>query len=747
VKAEEQRRPAATAKELEEAGVPDEVARPQVVEPGFLQRGRAGFGQMIREAANYKELRKTPYGLKPVIVFMILTILVSIDSGVLLAAIPEISQDLDIRLISIIQILVAAQFVLILFAVGLAYLADRVRRVPIVGIGAIIMGISSFFSTRVTIGAASRAGQFGATRAFDQVGELALGVPIASLQADYYPPESRGKVFALNGVISRVLRLILPLTIAFLVTATALSWRLPYLIVSPLLILFGIVVIFVLKEPIRGYMERRAMGASEEVARVPEESPSIGEAWRTVWAIRTLRRLFVSDIFVNTGEIVFAIFFVGFLFQEYGLGVRERAYLSSGVAFVTLPFGFMAGGVIDVLLRRRPHRVLVFSGLLAILASFIIFGISFRPPLAVLVVAFMLFGASSALVGPARSVLFVQILPAHVRTLGASVRLLSAIPATILWPPIVGPLIDLYGLPGAIAATFPFFLIGALLELSAAGLFERDMRAAVASQIASDEWRRAKTEGRGKLLVCRNVDVEYDGVQVLFEVDFDVEEGEIIGLLGTNGAGKSTLLRAISGTQEATSGAIVFDGRDITHMPPHEIASRGVIHMPGGRGVFPGLSVKENVLLGTWAADPKEEKQRLDEVYRIFPILRERQNQNAGSLSGGEQQMLSLAQAFLGKPRLLMIDELSLGLSPAVVQQLIEVVRRIHETGVTIILVEQSVNVALTLAQRCIFMEKGEVRFFGDTKELLRRPDILRAVYVKGSGALTEGGAGGCPQD
>jgi branched-chain amino acid transport system ATP-binding protein len=161
--------------------------------------------------------------------------------------------------------------------------------------------------------------------------------------------------------------------------------------------------------------------------------------------------------------------------------------------------------------------------------------------------------------------------------------------------------------------------------------------------------------------------------------------------------------------------------------------------MPGGRGVFPGLSVRDNLLLGTWLADAEDDTTRdlVREVFEIFPVLRERAGEPAGNLSGGEQQMLSLAQAFLMRPKLLMIDELSLGLSPAVVGQLLDVVREIHRRGVTIIVVEQSVNVALAIAERAIFMEKGEVRFFGETKELLARPDILRAVYVKGTGALT----------
>jgi len=288
----------------------------------------------------------------------------------------------------------------------------------------------------------------------------------------------------------------------------------------------------------------------------------------------------------------------------------------------------------------------------------------------------------------------------------------------------------------------------AILAISAAGFFDLDIRSALASSIASDEWRRAKKAGKGKMLVCRDVCVSYGTVQVLFDVDFDVEEGEIIALLGTNGAGKSTLLRAISGTSEASHGAVVFDGRDITHMPSHEITARGVVHMPGGRGVFPGLTVRENLLLGNWLAeDAADIESRMTETFEIFPRLQERADTLASSLSGGEQQQLSLAQAFLAKPRLLMIDELSLGLSPAVVAQLLDIVRAIRDRGVTVIVVEQSVNVALTLAEKAIFMEKGEVKFFGKTADLLARPDILRAVYVKGTGALTEGGPAGAQRN
>jgi len=176
-------------------------------------------------------------------------------------------------------------------------------------------------------------------------------------------------------------------------------------------------------------------------------------------------------------------------------------------------------------------------------------------------------------------------------------------------------------------------------------------------------------------------------------------------------------------------------------MPPHEIAARRVVHMPGGKGVFPGLTVEENIRLGTWLAEAGDVARLTADAYALFPVLEKRKNQQAAMLSGGEQQMLALAQAFMAGPRLLMIDELSLGLSPAMVGELLEKVKEIHRRGTTIIVVEQSVNVALNLAKRAVFMEKGEVKFAGPTADLLQRPDILRSVYVKGTGALTAPGA------
>jgi len=247
------------------------------------------------------------------------------------------------------------------------------------------------------------------------------------------------------------------------------------------------------------------------------------------------------------------------------------------------------------------------------------------------------------------------------------------------------------------------------------------------------------------LLSVQGADVYYDQTQVLFGVDLEIFDGEILALLGTNGAGKSTLLKAISGLNPPTRGSVVFAGEDITGSDVGTTARLGIVQVPGGRGVFPTLTVAENIKIAGWMyrRDTEYLRKQTAQILEYFPSLERRWETAAGSLSGGEQQMVSLAQAFLAKPKLLMIDELSLGLAPTIVERLLDIVRVIHARGTTVVVVEQSVSVALRLASRAVFMEKGEVRFTGATGLLLERPDILRSVFIQGAsvGLAARGGA------
>jgi ABC-type branched-subunit amino acid transport system ATPase component len=231
------------------------------------------------------------------------------------------------------------------------------------------------------------------------------------------------------------------------------------------------------------------------------------------------------------------------------------------------------------------------------------------------------------------------------------------------------------------------------------------------------------------LLELADIHFSYGSVPVLFGVSFDVQPGEVLGLLGTNGAGKSTVLRVLSGLAPPSSGSVRYDGRDVTGVPAEDLCRQGISLMVGGRAVFPDLTVRENLQLGGFTVGAELDG-RIDAQVARFPQLGLRMDNLAGSLSGGEQQQLAVAKALLIEPRLLCIDELSLGLAPTVVATLFDVVREVNEAGVTCVLVEQSLTVAAQLCNRAVFLEKGTVRFTGDPNDLLERGDLARAVFL-----------------
>ncbi|HEY3703260.1 MAG TPA: ATP-binding cassette domain-containing protein, partial [Acidimicrobiales bacterium] len=223
---------------------------------------------------------------------------------------------------------------------------------------------------------------------------------------------------------------------------------------------------------------------------------------------------------------------------------------------------------------------------------------------------------------------------------------------------------------------------------------------------------------------------------VLFDVSLQVADGEALALLGTNGAGKSTLLRLLCGLERPSAGAISFEGRDITTTPAERLVGRGLALISGGHAVFPDLTVRENLDIQALPIhrDRKAVRARTAQVLDTFPVLQRYLRRRAGTLSGGEQQQLALAKALLLDPKVLCIDELSLGLAPVVVKELMAIVRSLRDTGITLVIVEQSLSVACEICERAVFMEKGEIRFEGAATELLERDDIARAVFLGGHG-------------
>ena len=230
------------------------------------------------------------------------------------------------------------------------------------------------------------------------------------------------------------------------------------------------------------------------------------------------------------------------------------------------------------------------------------------------------------------------------------------------------------------------------------------------------------------LLSIEGLSVHYGAIKALHEVSFSVQAGEIVTLIGANGAGKSTTLRAVSGLCRCSSGKVTFDGKEIAGLAPHKILRLGLAQVPEGRGIFPNLTVDENLDLGAFARhDRKEIERDRERVFELFPRLKERLDQRAGTLSGGEQQMLAIGRALLARPRLLLLDEPSLGLAPQLVQTIFKIIREINAGGTTIFLVEQNAHMALQVAHRAYVLEVGHVVMQGDAKQLAASDEVKKA--------------------
>ena len=232
-----------------------------------------------------------------------------------------------------------------------------------------------------------------------------------------------------------------------------------------------------------------------------------------------------------------------------------------------------------------------------------------------------------------------------------------------------------------------------------------------------------------KLLTVNDINVYYGAIHAIKGVSLEVNEGEIVTLIGANGAGKSTTLKTISGLMRPKTGSIEFEGQDITKVPAHQIVKLGISQVPEGRRIFMQMTVKENLEMGAFTAPANSIEASIDNVYKHFPRLKERYKQVAGTLSGGELQMLAMGRALMNNPKLMMMDEPSMGLAPVLVEQIFEIIHNLHQAGTTILLVEQNAQMALSIADRAYVIETGNVTLSGDAKELMHN-DSVRKAYL-----------------
>ena len=644
---------------------------------------------------------------------------------------PDIGDTLHVSEGIIVFITSASAGFVVLGILPLAWLADKVRRGPIVGICGIVFSAMSVLSGLAVNAFMLFWARFGVGVA------QAHEIPVhASIYADTYPIGIRGRIASVTGTVGRVAAVASPVLVGGIAAlfggAAHGGWRWAFVILAIPTTLTALLA-FRLPEPPRGQWEQRSVVGDMPVDE-PEVPVSVEMAFGRLKQIRTLRTLAIA-----LSAIGFQLFpMVGltnyFLRDTYHLDAFGRGLVTSFAGIFTIVALPLLGRRFDGLYRVSPPRAMKILSLL-VLPGALLTPLQFSMPNAV---SFTIAAMPGAILGASAFALMnpvVQgVIPYRLRSLGIAfaalyVFLFGAVGGALVGAAVASSLGDRAAI---MICAIPSAIVGSFLLYRGAGTINEDL-AMIVDDIADEEADRARRRAEPDqipLLALSDINFGYSGVQVLFDVNLTVARGETLALLGTNGAGKSTILRVVAGLGVPSAGAVRLDGQTITYTSPEQRNALGIQLLPGGKGVFPSLSIAENLAVAAQALPRDLRAARIERVWDLFPELADARRRNAGLLSGGQQQQLALGRVLLHDPELLLIDELSLGLAPGVVQDLLGVIDRLKANGQTMIIVEQSLNIALEIADRAVFLEKGTVRFDGDARELAARDDLARAVFL-----------------
>ena len=631
-----------------------------------------------------------------------------------------------------------AQVAQLLWAVPLALLADRGSRKLVSAVALLIFAVfASLMALSPNVWA------FAFLYLAASVGSGVNNTVHNSYLADAYPTEGRGRIFSWHNLSTPLSATVGILVFGYLVTITH-NWRYGLLIA-----LIGIplgLALFTIREPDKGSNEASHILKSSgmDLQSQQEKAPRVllGSAITRLLRVRSLYYELIAVAilgFAGTGAPLFGSLFFADKFHLDVAG-RSEVYAIIGLAaFLGLPVAYVVG---DRYFRRAPQRPLVIAGL-CISGYGVLYVASLYVPKLWMCVALQTL--ATACVAPLSICIFLTLAataPPEMRTIcfamfGVFSLVFGGFAGSVLLGAISDAVGGLHGIVVALTLIGPVCVVGGIFLGFGSRYVRRDITLVIEDVLERyAEGKRRQAGGAIPALQIHNLDFFYGNNQVLFDVNLEVPEGEIVALLGTNGAGKSTLLRAVSGLEHPHRGVIRIFGANCTYLEPEQIIDQGVALLVGGKMTFPGLTVRDNLRIGghSFRRERVRAAEAMDEAMGVFPELASRLDQPAGTLSGGEQQMLALARVMMTRPKLLMIDELALGLAPMTVDRLMAIVRRVNAAGTTVILVEQSVNRAMHLAEHAFFIERGEVRFDGPTAELLDRHDLLRPVFLAEAG-------------
>jgi len=562
------------------------------------------------------------------------------------------------------------------------------------------------------------------------------------LVLDSYPTEIRVRALSAYSAFGYAAQVVSPALVALFAGALGFTWRGVFLglgLTSTLMTLCALG----LKDPGFGKWDteqvratvQEAHGEAVSSTELDDSDVELGfwEICRRVLLIPTAQRMMTGGLVFGILTIPAQTFISVFLDQRWNLGPGGRGLFFAYIGGVSVLGLILYGRRGEKQFRASPARVVRTVGVaLAVGVIFVALG-GLSPWFVGMLFCFGVFAALVGILGPALGIALLSVIPSRMRPHAQALFGIFIAVGGVLGAVLFAGIDSRYGIGGTMVAIAIPGVIGALVIGNAGRFIDADLDRMIDDVLEESEIQHIRrTGGHLPMLTCRKIDFSYGQLQVLFDVDFSVDDGEMVALLGVNGAGKSTLLKVISGIGLPSGGSVRYRGKEITYLDAERRVRLGITQIPGGRAVFGPMTVVENLRSfgHTVARDRQLLDRMVDDCLATFPRLDERRNSLASTLSGGEQQMLGLSRALILQPQLLLIDELSLGLAPVIVSQLLDMVRRINAGGTAVVLVEQSVNIALNLVDHAYFMEKGEMRFDGRSRDLLERDDLLRAVFL-----------------